>query len=123
MNEPSRVFISCGQSAAELDVAGLIKQVLTDLGFEPYVAAQVQSVRALRENIFQQLRDTEYFLFVDFRREQLVQPDDVIYRGSLFSHQELAIASFIELQILAFQEEGVKKLDGILGQLQLKGKN
>jgi len=35
-----------------------------------------------------------------------------------FSHQELAIASYLDIEVLAFQESGVKPLDGILGFLQ-----
>jgi hypothetical protein len=31
--------------------------MLTDLGFMPYIAAQVHSTKALRENILEQLRD------------------------------------------------------------------
>jgi hypothetical protein len=36
----------------------------------------------------------------------------------LFSNQELAIASFIDLPIISFQEEGVKERDGILDTIQ-----
>ena len=72
----------------------------------------------MRENIFAELRETEYFLFIDFRRELLSGPPECIYRGSLFSHQELAIASYMDLDILPLQEDGVKKLDGMLGHIQ-----
>jgi hypothetical protein len=93
--------------------------VLADLGFEAYLAGRVQSARALRENIFSELRETEYFLFIDFRREKLGWKSfRRIYRGSLFSHQELAIASFLDLEILVFQEAGVSRLDGMLGHIQ-----
>jgi hypothetical protein len=113
----ARVFISCGQ-ASELKHAQSVKQVLIDLGFEAYLAGEVQSAKALRENIFAELRETEYFLFIDFRRELLSGPPECIYRGSLFSHQELAIASYLDLDILPLQEDGVKKLDGMLGHIQ-----
>jgi hypothetical protein len=120
MSAPSsRVFICCGQ-ASEIEDAIRVRELLESLGFEPYIAAQVHSPRALRENIFNQLRNTEYFLFIDFRREQIAQEKDLdVYRGSLFSNQELAIASFLDLDILPFQENGVKPLDGMLGHLQL----
>ena len=36
----------------------------------------------------------------------------------MFSHQELGLASYLNIPILAFQENGIKKNDGILGFLQ-----
>jgi hypothetical protein len=38
--------------------------------------------------------------------------------GSLFSHQELAVASYLNLPLFAFQEKGLKQNDGILQFLQ-----
>jgi hypothetical protein len=40
------------------------------------------------------------------------------HRGSLFSHQELAVASYLDIPLLAFQEKGVKRDDGVLRFLQ-----
>jgi hypothetical protein len=121
----ARVFISCGQTkdSDELETAHKIRERLKELGFDPYIAVEEQTLRGLKENIFPQLRDSEYFLFVDFKREQLIprvaQPDHPnLHRGSLFSHQELALASFLDLELLAFQEKGVKQDDGILRFLQ-----
>jgi hypothetical protein len=131
----ARVFISCGQSkeSDEVHVANAIKARLEELGFDPYIAVAEQTLRGLRENIFEQLRKSEYFLFVDFKRELLLRPEprgslgsiarrllirDQVCRGSLFSHQELAIASFLEIAVLAFQEKGVKTTDGLLQFLQ-----
>jgi hypothetical protein len=54
---------------------------------------------------------------VDFKRERLNGTPD--HRGSLFSHQELALASFLEIDVLGFQESGIKQKDGILGSIQL----
>lgn len=121
----ARVFISCGQTkeSDELETAHKIRERLKELGFDPYIAVEEQTLRGLKENIFPQLRDSEYFVFVDFKREQLIprvaqanQPN--FHRGSLFSHQELALASFLDLELLAFQEKGVKQDDGILRFLQ-----
>ena len=70
-------------------------------------------------NILPHFRDHEYFLFIDFRGEHLmstVQTKD--YRGSLFTNQELAIAIYLNKEIIAFQEEGIKKLDGMLSAIQ-----
>jgi len=83
------------------------------LGFDPYVAVQEQTLRGLKENIFRQLSYSQYFIFVDFKREKL-EDKDAMYRGSLFSHQELALASYLDIPVLALQETGIKKNDGIL---------
>ena len=123
-----RVFISCGQTkdSDELDTAHKIRDRLQEQGFEPYIAVEEQTLRGLKENIFPQLQNSEYFVFVDFKREELVPhhktgqnpPPNQERRGSLFSHQELALASFLDLELIAFQEKGVKRDDGILPFLQ-----
>lgn len=117
--EPARVFVSCGQRDIEMEVANRVAKMLEGLGYEPYLARYEQSLRSLRENIFGKLRDqTEYLLFVDFRREKINEKE---FRGSLFSHQELAIASFLDLgeeDVIVFQESGVLKCDGMIGAFQ-----
>src|SRR6266571_4187938 len=94
----ARVFISCGQSkhSDEVETARKIARRLQELGFDPYIAVEEQTLRGLKENIFSQIENSEYFVFVDFKREQLVSNDPPMHRGSLFSHQELALASFLD---------------------------
>jgi len=115
----ARVFISCGQNkiSDEVTIATKIKDKLVMIGFDPYMAVQEQTLRGLKENIFEKLSSSEYFLFVDFKRERLDVPSGV-HRGSLFSHQELAIASYLNIPVLAFQEFDVKNDDGILQIVQ-----
>ena len=117
---PARVFISCGQrdDTQERNVAEGTARRLEELGFAPYVAVQEQSLRGIKENIFEQLSSSEYFIFIDFKRERLDVAETTEHRGSLFSHQELAIASYLNLPVLAFQEEGVRMHDGLIGFLQ-----
>lgn len=114
----ARVFISCGQNkdTDELTTAKAIADGLEQLGFDPYIAVDEQTLLGLTENIFARLASSEYFVFVDFKREQLANSADC--RGSPFSHQELAIASFLKLEVLAFQERGVR-LDGMMRLLQV----
>ena len=116
----ARVFISCGQmkGSDEVMIASKIRDRIEVLGFDPYIAVEEQTLAGLKENIFRQLSHSEYLVFVDFKREQLSNTDPPLHRGSLFSHQELAIASYLEIQVLAFQESGVKPDDGILRFLQ-----
>lgn len=71
---------------------------------------RVHSSDALTENIFSFLSQSEYFIFIDFKRDNIGGND---YRGSLFVNQEIAIATFLKLQGLGFYEKGVKR-EGIL---------
>jgi hypothetical protein len=114
----ARVFISCGQNQLtdEVAVAQGIATRLNQLGFDSYIAVQEQTLRGLVENIFGRLAASEYLVFIDFMREQLADSPD--HRGSLFSHQELAVAAFLELDVAAFQEIGVRRLDGMIRFVQ-----
>lgn len=112
----ARVFISCGQSNQndEIDLARRIGRLLESLGYDPYVAVAEQTLRGVKENIFARLAESEYFLFVDFKRELLPNGN---HRGSLFSHQEISIAAFLDKPLIAFQEQGVQ-LEGVLAFVQ-----
>lgn len=117
----AKVFISCGQQkdTDEVKIALEIREKLEKLGYEPYIAVEEKTLKGVKENILNQLANSEYLVFIDFKREQLVtKPEETIHRGSLFSNQELAVASFLDIPFVAFQEEGVKKDDGILKFVQ-----
>jgi hypothetical protein len=116
----SRIFISCGQRTDndEHTCATAIAKRLEALGFEVYVAAEQTTLKGIKEAIFPQIRDFEYFLFVDFKREQLANSAES--RGSLITNQELALAAFFEKDTLIFQEQGVRPLDGLLKFMQGK---
>lgn len=136
----AKVFISCGQhTCEERAIAREIEEALRCEGYDPYVAVQKQTLRDLRHNIFKELEDSEYIVLVDFKREALVPEDADLkqsvgqflegcrcqWRGSLFCHQELAAASYLDLgtdqdmEILAFHEKGVKTQDGMMSALQV----
>ncbi len=116
----AKVFVSCGQKDDEERViAREIERLLVDkLHYDAYVAVEQHSLLGLRENIFEHLRTSEYFLFVDFCREEVSSAGDERCRGSLFCHQELALASFLELDALCFREGGALKLDGMMQAIQ-----
>lgn len=107
----AKVFISCGQATPdETKYAECAKQALAEVGFDPhdiYVATTKHSLRAIVDNIYRQLKSVEYFLFIDFDR-------DAGHPFSVFSHQELAIASFLEIPVLAFQKADCSLRSGIL---------
>lgn len=106
----ARVFISCGQGQKrEITIGKSVEDYFKKKGFETYLAEEVHSSEGLTENIFKFLNQSEYFVFVDFKRERLVKE----YRGSLFVNQEIAIATFLNIPMIGFVEKGVK-LEGIL---------
>jgi hypothetical protein len=113
--DSARVFISCGQGEGEESTAGRIRDLIRDKGFAPYLAIEVHSPQAITQGIYQKLTTADYFLFVDFSREPVGKCGES--RGSLFSNQELGIASYLEIETLPFLQEGVS-LEGILRYIQ-----
>lgn len=107
----ARVFISCGQDTEEEKGIGeTVAGYFRERGFETYFAERVHSSDALTENIFKFLRQSEYFVFIDFKRGKINQKES---RGSLFVNQEIAIATFLRLEGMGFYERRVKR-EGIL---------
>ncbi len=101
----ARVFISCGQrNDREKKIGFEVEDFFKNKGFITYFAERVHSPEALTENIFSNLKASEYFVFIDFKREKL---DDNNHRGSLFVNQELAIATYLKIPNLGFHEHGV----------------
>ncbi len=107
----ARVFISCGQETKEeRGIGETVAGYFRKRGFETYFAERVHSSDALTENIFKFLRQSEYFVFIDFKRGSINQKE---FRGSLFVNQEIAIATFLGLEGIGFYQKGVKR-EGIL---------
>jgi hypothetical protein len=110
----AKVFISCGQRDAERDTARLVAQWLSKQGFEPYVAIEAQGIQDVNSGIIRELRRSDYYIFIDFRRERL--PNDQskpVYRGSLFSHQELAIVCGLQFEHTIFFRQSAVQLEGL----------
>lgn len=90
---PSRVFISCGQKDnEERRVAEQLEQWFRSEGYDPCVAIQVQTICDLNAGIIQALTTSDYYVFINLRRDKVIGDAGEFYRGSLYSHQELAIA-------------------------------
>jgi hypothetical protein len=87
----SKVFISCGQWKEELQIAQQIGELLGARGFDFFIAKDVQSIFEVNSGILWELKNSDCYLFVNFRREKLTWWKRE-FRGSLFSHQEFAIA-------------------------------
>ena len=105
-----RVFVSCGQAdGPEFTTAKELATILEEHGFGPYVARKQASLTGVKEAIFPQLAEAENLLFVDFPRDKLPTGDS---RGSLFSHQELALAAYLNLPYIGFRHRTVR-LEGL----------
>lgn len=119
----ARVFLSCGQRPAEQAVVTAVRDLLTEKGYDVYVATAAQSLTALVENVYREIEDSEYFLFIDFARSGAGSGllrrlwSSSQGRPSLFSHQELAIASFLRRDVIVLQEEGLQR-EGLIEFLQ-----
>jgi hypothetical protein len=112
---PGRVFISCGQATEEeRRVASAIRACFEDAGFRPYVAIQAQSIQDVNSAIISELKAADYYVFVDFPRDPLPHADGPQHRGSLFTHQELAIAYTLGFEKAIFLQSKDVKLEGLL---------
>jgi hypothetical protein len=113
---PGKVFISCGQASdEERQAASTISAWLKSEGFDPYVAIETQSIQDVNSAIIDSLKAADYYIFIDNAREQIGEDCKCRpkYRGSLFTHQELSIAYFLQFERgIYLQEEGVQ-LEGI----------
>jgi hypothetical protein len=114
----ARIFLSCGQAEGdERETAVAVAQMLeNELGFIVYVAASQMSFQGVKEAIFRQLQESEYFLFVDFPRGDA--STDGYCSGSLFANQELAVAAYLGLDFLGFRHNLVRPQQGLLRFVQ-----
>jgi len=101
-----KVFISCGQaSPPEIRVAKKIGRFLKGRGFRFYIAKEVQTVFEINSEIIRQLKASDCYLFINFRRDKVGAHK---FRGSLFSNQEFAIAYSLGFQkMLVINQRGV----------------
>jgi hypothetical protein len=99
-----KVFISCGQaSTEEKEAAEKIRQLLRDeFHLTPYAAYRVQGLNDIMR-ITDDLRSSDYYLFIDFKRR------------SLFTHQELALAQHLGFsEMIALKHDEALPSEGFL---------
>ena len=111
----AKVFISCGQaSAGERRVARDVERWFRRQGFKPYVAIQVQSLSDINSGIVGELKRSDFYVFIDFSRERLVGKPSPLRRGSLYTHQELAMACILDFEYAIFLRQRGLELNGLL---------
>jgi hypothetical protein len=113
-----KVFVSCGQRPPEeRRVADEVKRLLaTEFGLCPYVATSEQRVDDIMA-ITKELRASDYYLFIDFKRRKRRSYD---LPCSLFTHQELALAHHLGFrdEVISLQQKGAPT-EGFLDCMQL----
>jgi len=68
----------------------------------------------VNSGIIGELKRSDFYVFIDFRRDKLWRHfknlwQQAIYRGSLFTNQELAIAYLLQFdKAIFFQQEGIE---------------
>lgn len=117
----AKVFISCGQRHSdETSIAEKIRNLLkVKFKLDSYLAFKIQSFDDIMQ-ITRDLSSCDYYLFIDFRRDSIGRRGGLvsrvvrflakrrIYRGSLFTHQELALARHLGFsEIIALRQKGV----------------
>jgi hypothetical protein len=124
----AKLFLSCGQNPQyrERDWGEKVANALgpNGVGFHVFFAPRVQDSKSLTQIIFRELEDSDYYVLIDFKREKLLPPFNpwrffrvrrIQHRGSLFSHQEFALACYLGLELAPFREAGVEPLTGVVG--------
>lgn len=108
---PGKVFISCGQRDNERTIALEVQRILEDeFSLNTYLAFQIMGLDDIM-TITNELKLSDYYLFIDFLRRPK-SPED--FSISLFTHQELALAHNIGFKdMIALQQTGVK-LEGFI---------
>lgn len=114
------MFISCGQSTpSEKALGKACYAYFKKRTFSPYFTEEVQSFEALTNSIFNRLKNSEYAIVIDCRREKIGKNQ---FRGSVFVNQELAIAAFWPIPVencRIFHEIGLKR-EGVANYLLAK---
>jgi hypothetical protein len=97
---PAKVFISCGQSTTEeREAARDVKTWFETKEFRPYVAIEVNNIPDLNKQIIEELKSSDYFVFINFAR------------CSIYANQELAVAVSLgfENRMILVNQRGAKK--------------
>jgi hypothetical protein len=106
----AKVFISCGQrEGPERESAQKIKRWFERKGFKGYVATEVQTLPELNQNLIEELKTSDYYLFLNFKRER-IKAKGKPHRGSVYTQQELAVAYSLGFDdMLVLNQIGTKK--------------
>src|SRR4030095_137477 len=116
---PGRMFIRCGQATeGERVVARELSTWFSSQGFRPYVATQIQSIPDLNSGLIGEVKFSDFYFFINFRRERLGSGRSKnCYRGSLYSNQELAVAYALGFEHMLFLNQRQTERGGMFGTI------
>lgn len=113
----AKVFISCGQRKDredEIKFAKEIRNFIKQKGYEPILSSEMQTLQGVNECLIKEMKRADYYLFVDLKREEFklteekCKRDRQKFRGSLYTHQELAWAYLLNLDNVIFLQQKAK---------------
>ena len=110
-----KVFLSCGQNDRELAIAEKIASLLKGepFGLNVFIARETNNLFSLNKEVLQNLANSDYFLFVNFCRSAARFP------GSIYAHQELAMALAVGHEhVLLYSEKDAPNEGVILFMVQ-----
>jgi hypothetical protein len=114
----AKVFISCGQRpGAEIDTASEVETWLKGERYTTFLSIGAGSISDLNRRVFEELKSSDYFLFINFVREEFKSDSGPRNRGSLYTNQELAAAlafGFTDKLMILVSQKSVYE-EGILG--------
>ncbi len=114
----AKVFISCGQRPEERETAEVVRDWLNSIGYDAWLAVDVKTIFDLNQGVMDALKRSDYYLFINFPREQVAtQNGDTFARGSLYSHQELAVAYALEFEHMIIVNHKGYRREGVLDPL------
>jgi hypothetical protein len=108
---PGTVFLSCGQNDDELVIAERIKSLLEapPFGLHVFIARSTNNMHSLNNDVMTNLEYADYVLFVNFHRNTLGFP------GSVYAHQELAMALALGHRNLLLYSAAGAPTAGVIG--------
>ncbi len=113
----AQVFISCGQrTKEEIRFAKEIKKFIKNKGYEPVLSSEMHTLKGVNECLITEMEKSDYYLFVDLKREKIEGNKKIKYRGSIYAHQELAWAYLFGLDNVIFLQQEAEgfKSEGLL---------
>jgi hypothetical protein len=107
---PGLVFLSCGQNDRELQIAERLRSLLEEspLNLQVFIARSTNNLYSLNNDVLENLGFADYVIFVNFYRERNG------LRGSLYAHQELAMALAVGHRRLLIYSEQNAPTEGVI---------
>jgi hypothetical protein len=109
----AKVFISCGQASPEEQaIARDVESWFEKEGFRPFLAIEARTMTDLNRRVIEELKSSDYFVFINFAPEEVLRDSDSFRRGSVYTNQELSMAislDFTDKMMILVNQRGAHK--------------